>query len=135
MKSSIKEIKSDYERLVGQEISVQGWIKTNRFQKQFGFINLNDGSALANLQIVYDATLPNFEEVAKFGAGCSLTVKGTLVLTPQAKQPFEIKATEIILEGDSPSTYPLQPKRHTREFCGKSLICVRGPISSTLSSE
>ena len=116
MKSSIKEIKSDYERLVGQEISVQGWIKTNRFQKQFGFINLNDGSALANLQIVYDATLPNFEEVAKFGAGCSLTVKGTLVLTPQAKQPFEIKATEIILEGDSPSTYPLQPKRHTREF-------------------
>ena len=117
MKSSIKEIKSDYERLVGQEIFVQGWIKTNRFQKQFGFINLNDGSALANLQIVYDATLPNFEEVAKFGAGCSLTVKGTLVLTPQAKQPFEIKATEIILEGDS-RALPAPTQRHTRSFCG-----------------
>lgn len=135
MKTSIKEIRSDYERLVGQEIFVQGWIKTNRFQKQFGFINLNDGSALANLQIVYDATLPNFEEVAKFGAGCSLTVKGTLVLTPQAKQPFEIKATEIILEGDSPALTRSNPSATPGSFCGKSLICVRGPISSTLSSE
>jgi len=116
MKTSVKELKANHQSLEGKEVTIQGWIRTNRFQKQFGFIDLNDGSTLSNLQVVYDASLANFEDVSGFGAGCSLTVKGVVVLTPQAKQPFEIKATEIVLEGDCPSDYPLQPKRHTREF-------------------
>lgn len=116
MKISIKKINCDYEKLANQEVTVQGWIRTNRNQKQFGFINLNDGSTLSNLQIVYDTNLNNYEEVAKYGVGCSLTVTGTLVLTPNAKQPCEIRATEIVLEGDSPENFPLQPKAHSREF-------------------
>lgn len=119
MKISLKEIRENYQKLANQEVLVQGWIRTNRNQKQFGFINLNDGSTLSNLQIVYDKNLDNYEEVAKYGVGCSLNVKGILVLTPEAKQAYELKATEVQLEGDSPESFPIQPKRHTREFLRK----------------
>jgi len=116
MKTSIKQLQKCFMELSNQEVIVQGWIRSNRDQKEFGFINLNDGSTLSGVQIVYDKTLDNFEKVAKFHVGSSLTVTGLVIPTPNAQQPFEIKAKEIILEGDCPADYPIQPKRHTREF-------------------
>lgn len=99
-----------------KEVSISGWIRSNRAQKQFGFLMVNDGSFFESVQVVYDQELPNFKNVQKFRVGSAVTVKGSVVLTPDAKQPFEIKASEVILEGDSPEDYPIQPKRHTREF-------------------
>jgi len=116
MKTSISYLNKNFSSLIGQEVIVQGWIKTNRNQKEFGFINLNDGSTLSNLQIVYDKLLPNFEEASKFRVGCSLTVHGNVVATPNSKQTYELKANQIILEGDSPEDFPIQPKRHSKEF-------------------
>jgi asparaginyl-tRNA synthetase len=116
MKISLKQLSKDFKNLSEKQVTIQGWIKTNRNQKEFGFINLNDGSTLSNIQIVYDKSLLNFEEVSKLGVGCSLTVSGRLVLTPKARQLYEIKATEVLLEGDSPETFPIQPKKHSREF-------------------
>lgn len=116
MKTDVRALQQNQATLQNKIVTIQGWIKTNRDQKEFGFINLNDGSTLSNIQIVYDKTLANFDAVSKFRVGCALTVTGQVVLTPEAKQPFEIKATEIILEGDSPENFPIQPKRHTREF-------------------
>lgn len=116
MVKSISQLKTEFLSLEGKEITLQGWIRTNRSQKEFGFINLNDGSSVTNIQVVYDKDLQNFDQVSKFRVGCSLTVKGLLVETPNAKQQYELKATEIVLEGDCPEDYPIQPKRHTREF-------------------
>ena len=116
MIKSISSLKHEYQSLEGKSITLQGWIRTNRSQKEFGFINLNDGSSVSNIQIVYDKDLSNFEAVSKFRVGCSLTVTGNLIVTPNAKQKYELHATEVILEGDCPEDYPIQPKRHTREF-------------------
>ena len=116
MIKSISSLKHEYQSLEGKSITLQGWIRTNRSQKEFGFINLNDGSSVSNIQIVYDKDLSNFEAVSKFRVGCSLTVTGNLIVTPNAKQKYELHATEVILEGHCPEDYPIQPKRHTREF-------------------
>ena len=112
----VSELKLKAKDLQDQEILVQGWIRTNRDQKEFGFINLNDGSTVTNLQVVYDKELSNFDEVEKFRVGCALSVYGRVILTPDAPQPFELHATKIVLEGDCPEDYPIQPKRHTREY-------------------
>ena len=112
----VSELKQKAKDLQEKEILVQGWVRTNRDQKEFGFINLNDGSTVTNLQVVYDKDLDNFEEVSKFRVGCSLSVYGKVILTPEAPQPFELHATKIVLEGDCPEDYPIQPKRHTREY-------------------
>ncbi len=100
----------------GHEQFVCGWVRTIRVSKTFGFIELNDGSCFQNLQVVFEDTLPNFTEISKLNVGSSLRVKGILVETPQAKQPFEIKAAEITVEGASTPDYPLQKKRHTFEY-------------------
>ena len=101
----------------GTPVKVNGWIRTLRISKNFGFIELNDGSFFKNLQIVIEAdSLSNFAEVAKLNVGSALRVEGTLVLTPQAKQPFEIKASAIEVEGASTPDYPLQKKRHSFEY-------------------
>lgn len=101
----------------GQCVELNGWVRSNRDQKSFGFIALNDGTHFNTIQVVYDRdSLENFEVVARFRVGSAITVRGVMVLTPQARQPFEIKAREIILLGDAPEDYPIQPKRHTREF-------------------
>ena len=97
-------------------VLVYAWVRTNRAQAQFGFLNINDGSTLANLQVVYDTKLPNFEEISKFRVGVSVLVKGNVILTPNAKQPLEVHAEEVVMLGDCPEDYPIQPKRHTREF-------------------
>ena len=98
-------------------ITVCGWARTIRDQKNFGFIDLNDGSSFKGVQIVFErAVLDNYDEIAKLNVGAALVVTGTLVLTPQAKQPFEIKAASIAVEGVSAPDYPLQKKRHTVEY-------------------
>lgn len=115
MKISIRKLNESFSN-VKEEVVIQGWIRTNRNQKEFGFINLNDGSTLSNIQIVYDKSLENFDEVSKFRVGCSLTIHGMVVETPTMKQPYEIKAEKVVLEGDSPEDFPIQPKKHSREF-------------------
>ncbi len=97
-------------------VSVCGWAKTVRSSKNVGFIELNDGSFFKSTQVVFEAALPNFDEISKVGAGASLQVEGKLVLTPDAKQPFEIHATAVQLLGACPPEYPLQKKRHSMEF-------------------
>lgn len=116
-KAAVRDLFRDTQRYYGQEVMVSGWVRSNRDQKSFGFMVLNDGTHFNTVQVVYEKeSLTNFEEAAKFRVGAAVTVTGVLVATPQAKQPFEIKAREIVLEGDSPEDYPIQPKRHTREF-------------------
>ncbi len=96
---------------------VYGWVRTNRAQSQFGFLNVNDGSTILNLQVVYSKdNMENFEEVSKFRVGMSVMVEGDIVLTPDAKQPLEMHATKVVMLGDCPEDYPIQPKRHTPEF-------------------
>lgn len=112
----IKELYRNAKDYAGQKVEVSGWTRTTRVSKNFGFIELNDGGFFKNAQIVFDDTLPNFLEVSKFQISSAITVKGTLVHTPEAKQPFEIKAEEVTLEGSSSSDYPLQKKRHTFEY-------------------
>lgn len=100
----------------GKEVAVEGWIRTIRDSKNFGFIELNDGTFMKNVQIVFENTLENFEEVRKFSTGSAISVKGKLEHTPDAKQIFEIKASEIALEAGSDQSYPLQKKRHSFEY-------------------
>ena len=115
--TKIAAIYADSDRLGGQKITVGGWARTIRDMKTFGFIELNDGSCFKNLQVVMDANvLTNYKEIASQNVGAALVVHGVLVLTPDAKQPFELKADEIMVEGVSSPDYPLQKKRHSVEF-------------------
>ena len=108
---------ADKEQYGGASVTVCGWAKTIRDMKTFGFIELNDGSCFRNLQVVMDAnSLSNYKEIAAQNVGAALIVRGTVVLTPEAKQPLEVKATEIEIEGVSSPDYPLQKKRHSVEF-------------------
>lgn len=100
---------------IGDEVIVQGWIRNHRKQAYFGFIDFSDGTTQQHLQIVYDDKLSNFLEVQKMLVGCAIEAKGTIVES-QGNQDFELKASSIILLGDCPADYPIQPKRHTREF-------------------
>ena len=111
----IKEIFDNYKELIDKEIIIEGWIKNNRNQKTFGFIDFSDGTFFSTLQIVYDELLDNFDEVSKYLVGCAIKVKGTLIPS-SGKQDFELKANEVILLGNCSEDYPIQPKRHTREF-------------------
>ena len=112
----IKQLFKNKEQFKDQEVTLCAWVRTNRAQAQFGFLNINDGSYFDNLQVVYDNTLANFEEISKYRVGVSLCVVGKVILTPEMKQPLEVHATSVKLLGDCPENYPIQPKRHTREF-------------------
>ncbi len=117
MEIRIKNLYEDSVKFKDKQIVIKGWIRNNRDQKEFGFIDLNDGSCFETLQIVYESKiLANFKGISKLRVGSSIKVKGKLILTPKAKQPFEVKATNVILIGDSLEDYPIQPKRHSREF-------------------
>ncbi|MBM7562376.1 asparagine--tRNA ligase [Fusibacter tunisiensis] len=118
--------------LEDQEIVVSGWIRTSRASKTFGFIELNDGTYFKNVQIVYDENLSNFEAVSKLSIASAIIIQGKLVLTPDAKQPFEILATTIEVEGESTPEYPLQKKRHTMEYL-RTIAHLR-PRSNTFSA-
>ncbi len=112
----IRELNKTFKELADKEVQVCGWIRTIRDTKTFGFIEINDGSFFKNLQIVFDDSLSNFYEIAHLNIGSSIIVRGNVVETPQAKQPFEIKATAVEIEGTSLPEYPLQKKRHTFEY-------------------
>lgn len=112
----IRELYKSYKELDGKTVEIQAWIKNLRAQKEFGFIEINDGSFFNSVQVVYDNALENFERVSKLYLSASIRVKGKLVLTPNNKQAFEIKAEEIEVLGDSTADYPLQNKRHSMEF-------------------
>jgi len=112
----IKKLYRDTDDYMGKEIVIQGWIRTLRDSKNFGFIEVNDGSFFKNLQIVFDETLENFKDVAKLPIATAIKVTGDLVKTEGAKQPFEIKAKSIVVEAPSSSDFPLQKKRHTFEY-------------------
>jgi len=121
MKTTVKSLYASYESYEGQEIELKGWVRNHRPQKAFGFINLNDGTYFETIQIVYEAeTVEDYEKVRRLHIGSSLSVKGELVLTPNRPQPFEIKARSIEVFGDSGEDYPIQPKRHSREFLRKN---------------
>ncbi|HOO28549.1 MAG TPA: asparagine--tRNA ligase [Lachnospiraceae bacterium] len=113
---SIKELYKNREQYFEKEIIVGGWIRSLRDSKTFGFIVINDGTFFESLQIVYDEGLSNFAEISRMNVGAALVVRGMLIATPHAKQPFEIQASEIIIEGTSEPDYPLQKKRHTVEY-------------------
>ncbi len=115
-KLSIKELFTNGSAYIETPVIIEGWVRTNRAQKEFGFLNLNDGSYLDNAQIVYEQNLENFLEISKFRVGSGVRVEGIVTKSPNPKQPYEIKATKVVLEGDSPEDYPIQPKRHTKEF-------------------
>ena len=116
-RTAIAALFADQEALSGQTITVCGWARTIRDMKTFGFIELNDGSCFKNLQVVMDAnTLDNYKEIAGQNVGAALVVHGTVVLTPEAKQPLEVKASRVEVEGKSAPDYPLQKKRHSVEF-------------------
>ncbi|MBE6600505.1 MAG: asparagine--tRNA ligase [Ruminococcaceae bacterium] len=114
---TIKEIFADSSAFSGKSITVAGWARTIRSSNAFGFIELNDGSYFSNLQVVIEEQkLENYKEIAKQNVGCALIVKGKIELTPEAKQPFELKAESVEVEGASTPDYPLQKKRHSFEF-------------------
>lgn len=117
MKYSVRELYDKFTTLDQKEVTIYGWVRNNRAQKEFGFINLNDGTFFETIQVVYESEfLANFKETQKFRVGSAVKVDGILVATPDRKQPFEIKARNVELLGDSLEDYPIQPKRHTREF-------------------
>ena len=114
--TTVKEIYKEREKYLDQEVTVGGWVRSVRDSKTFGFIVLHDGTFFETLQVVYHDTMKNFADISKLNVGAAIIVKGTLVATPQAKQPFEIQATEVTVEGASAPDYPLQKKRHSLEY-------------------
>jgi len=115
-RTEIKKLNQSHKELEGKEVLVCGWVRSIRDTKSFGFIELNDGSYFKNLQVVYDDSLDNFAEINKLNIGSAIRVRGYVVETPQAKQPYEVKATTVEIEGASSPDYPLQKKRHSFEF-------------------
>ena len=113
---SIRELFRNTAEYAGKTVTVGGWVRNRRPSKQFGFIVLNDGTYFTPVQVVYNDTISNFQEISKINIGAALIVTGELVLTPNSKQPFEIQAASIEVEGPSTGDFPLQPKRHTMEF-------------------
>ncbi|MCI9232961.1 MAG: asparagine--tRNA ligase [Bacilli bacterium] len=111
----VKELYEKIEECKGKEVTLQGWIRNHRKQKDFGFLDFSDGTYFKTVQIVYDSLLENFDEITKFLVGSAVTVTG-IVKESEGKQDFELKLTRIKLEGSCPEDYPIQPKRHTREF-------------------
>lgn len=114
---TVRELYRNPADYLGKTISVGGWVRSNRDSKTFGFVVINDGTFFETLQIVYsEEKLSNFAEITKLNVGSAIVIKGQLVATPQAKQPFEIQAEEVTIEGTSSSDYPLQKKRHSLEY-------------------
>ena len=115
-KLTIKDLYRNTEKYIDQNITLEGWVRTVRDSKTFGFIELNDGSFFKNVQIVFTDKLSNFNDISKLSISSSIKVIGTLVKTENAKQPFEIQATEIEIESLSDISYPLQKKKHSFEY-------------------
>lgn len=114
--TNIREIFCNKDKFADKEVTIGGWVRSNRNSKNFGFIVVNDGTFFEPIQVVYGNGLDNYDEVGKINVGAAIIVRGTLVLTPDAKQPFEIQASDVTVEGASTPDYPLQKKRHTFEY-------------------
>ena len=114
--TEVRDLYRDTQKYIDKKVTVGGWIRSNRDSKSFGFLVVNDGTFFETLQVVYHDQMENFKEVAKLGVGSAVIVTGTIVATPQAKQPFEMQAEEVLVEGASTPDYPLQKKRHTFEY-------------------
>lgn len=114
--TNIREIFRNKDKFADKKVTIGGWVRSNRNSKNFGFIVVNDGTFFEPIQVVYGNGLDNYDEVGKINVGAAIIVRGTLVLTPDAKQPFEIQAAEVTVEGASTPDYPLQKKRHTFEY-------------------
>ena len=111
-----RELFEKTEEYIGKKVTLEGWIKNHRKQKEFGFISFSDGTFFTQVQIVYDNKLSNFEDIQKLHVGSSIRVEGTVVESPKEGQAFEIQADSVELVGDCPEDYPIQPKKHSREF-------------------
>ncbi|MCD8018959.1 MAG: asparagine--tRNA ligase [Clostridiales bacterium] len=114
--TSIKDLYRNRENYFNQEVTIGGWLRSKRDSKTFGFLVINDGTFFEPLQVVYSDTLSNFSDIGRLNVGAALIITGTLVPTPKAKQPFEIQASEVAIEGASAPDYPLQKKRHSFEY-------------------
>lgn len=114
--TDIKELYRNKAAYADREVTVGGWVRNNRDSKNFGFLVINDGTFFEPLQVVYGDKLENFAELCRINVGAALIVRGTIVLTPDAKQPFEMQAAEVLVEGPSGADYPLQKKRHSFEY-------------------
>ncbi|MDD3367699.1 MAG: asparagine--tRNA ligase [Lachnospiraceae bacterium] len=114
--TDIRDLYRRKEEFIGKKVTIGGWVRSNRDSKVFGFIVVNDGTFFETLQVVYSDKLENFAELCKLNIGSAVIVTGSIVETPQAKQPFEMQAEEVVLEGASTADYPLQKKRHTFEY-------------------
>ncbi|MCR5282107.1 MAG: asparagine--tRNA ligase [Lachnospiraceae bacterium] len=114
--TNIRDLFRQQEAFAGKEVTIGGWLRSKRDSKTFGFLVINDGTFFEPLQVVYSDKLANFEQVSKSNVGAALIVTGVVTPTPDAKQPFEIQATEVVIEGASAPDYPLQKKRHTMEY-------------------
>lgn len=129
---TVREIFRETEKYLNKDIQIEGWIRTLRSSKKFGFIEVNDGTFFKNIQVVFDEKLENFKEISKFPISASIVVQGKLDPTPEAKQPFEIKATSVSIIGNSAKDYPLQKKRHSFEYL-RTIAHLR-PRSNTFSA-
>lgn len=128
----IKALYREAEKFEGKNVKISGWVRTVRASNAFGFIELNDGSFFKNVQVVFEKNLDNFKEISKITISSSLSIEGTLVATPDSKQPFEIHAKAIKIEGHSNPNYPLQKKRHSLEYL-RTIAHLR-PRSNTFSA-
>lgn len=129
----LRQLFTSTDQYTDQEVTIRGWVRTNRSSNKFGFIELNDGSYFKSVQVVYENDLiSNFNEISKAPISAALCVTGQLTLTPDAKQPFEIKAKQVVIEADSSPDYPLQKKRHSLEFLRE--IAHLRPRSNTFSA-
>ncbi len=114
--TDIRELFRETDKYIDKEVTVGGWVRSNRDSKSFGFLVVNDGTFFETLQVVYGDGLSNFADIAKLGVGTAVIVTGKIVATPDAKQKFEMQATEVVVEGETTPDYPLQKKRHTFEY-------------------
>lgn len=131
--TQLKQLYVNTDEYAGKGVVVRGWVRTNRSSNKFGFVEINDGSYFKSIQVVYEEDIiKNYDQIAKAPISAALYVVGDLILTPEAKQPFEIKAKEIVVEADSDADYPLQKKRHSLEFLRE--IAHLRPRSNTFSA-
>jgi asparaginyl-tRNA synthetase len=131
-KVTVKQLYRESKKYAGKTVLVEGWVRTIRASNAFGFIELNDGTFFKNLQVVFESELENYKDVSKLAISSSLGIEGEFVLTPDSKQPFELKAKKIVIEGKSDADYPLQKKRHSFEYL-RSIAHLR-PRGNTFSA-
>ena len=112
----VKELYEKIKKMMGKEVTLSGWVRNHRKQKEFGFIDFSDGTCFKHVQLVYTDKLSDFDEITKIKIGSSIEVVGTVIESEGAGQDFEISVKKVKLLGDCPDEYPIQPKRHTREF-------------------